>query len=76
MQETGARPCDYLRRHLTGGWGIVTTAGQQANDCAVRKGGRILSLYCLKGGAKIWIITEANRSSTTILLSAEWGAER
>ena len=76
MQEAGAGPCDYLRRHLTGSWGIVSTAGQHANDCAVRKGGRILSLHRLKDGTKIWIITEADRSATTILLSAEWGAER
>jgi hypothetical protein len=76
MRETGARPCDYLRRHLTGGWGIVPTSGQHANDRAVRKGGRILSLHCLKDGTKIWIITKADRSATIILLPSEWGTGR
>jgi hypothetical protein len=76
MQEAGAGPCDYLRRHLTGSWGIVSVAGQHANNCAVREGGRILSLHRLKSGTKVWIITEADRSATTILLSSEWGAER
>jgi hypothetical protein len=71
MQEAGARPCDYLRRHLTGSWGIVSNAGHQANACAVREGGRILSLHRLKDGTKIWIIIEADRSATTILMSAE-----
>jgi hypothetical protein len=65
-----------LRRHLTGSLGIVSTAGQRANDCAVREGGRILSLHLLKGGTKFWIITEANRSTTAILLSVEWRSEK
>ena len=76
MQEAGARPCDYLRRHLTGSWGLVSNAGHHANDCAVRKGGRILSLHRLKDGTKVWIITEADRSATTFVLPAEWSAER
>jgi hypothetical protein len=74
MQEAGAGPCVYLRRHLTGSWGIVSNAGHDANDRAVREGGRILSFYRLKDGTKVWIITEADRSATTILLPSEWGA--
>jgi hypothetical protein len=74
MRDAGAGPCDYLRRHLIGSWGIVSTAGQHANDCGVRESGRVLSLYRLKGGTKVWIITEADRSATTILLPSEWGA--
>jgi hypothetical protein len=55
----------------------VSAAGQDANNRAVREGGRILSLHPLKSGTKVWIITEADRSATTILLSAEWsGSER
>jgi hypothetical protein len=76
MEEAGARPCDYLRRHLTGSWGIVSNAGKQANDCAVREGGRILSLHRLKDGTKLWVITEGDRSATSILLSSEWGAHK
>jgi hypothetical protein len=76
MQEAGATPCDYLRRHLTGSWGIVSNAGQHANDYAVREGGRILSLHRLKDCTKIWVITEADRSATNILLPTEWGAVR
>lgn len=75
MEQAGVRPCDYLRRHLTGNWGIVSNAGHDANDCAVREGGRILSLHRLKDGTKVWIITTADRSATTILLTAERGAK-
>jgi hypothetical protein len=76
MQAAGAGPCDYLRRHLTGSWGIVSVASEHDNDCAIRKGGRIFSLHRLKSGTKIWIITEADRSATSILLSAEWRSEK
>jgi hypothetical protein len=76
MQEAVAQPRDYLQRHLSGNWGVVNNEGRHANDRAVREGKRILSVYRLNDGTKIWITTEADRSATIILLPSEWGAER
>lgn len=62
----------YLRRHLSGDWGDLDEHDKQMNEDAVRYGGRILSAYRIKDGTKIWIITEADRSVTTILLPSEY----
>ncbi len=61
-----------LNRHVTGDWGDVCIEDWQANDDAVKFGGRILSAYLDRSQTKLWIITEADRSLTTILLPAEY----
>jgi hypothetical protein len=61
-----------LRRHLLNDWGDLDAEDIKANDVAVKVGGRILSAYHLKDGTKIWIITEWDRSVTTILLPEEY----
>lgn len=60
-----------LRRHASGDWGELCDNDKRANDDAVLKAGRILSSYTLNG-EKIWIITEHDRSITTLLLPAEY----
>jgi len=63
----------YLARHANGGdWGELTPSDWQANEHAVKHGLRVLSAYTLRTGEKIWIITEADRSTTTILLPEEY----
>jgi hypothetical protein len=76
MQEAAAQPRDIVQRHLNGNGGIVNNEHRHANDRAVREGMRILSAYRLNDGTRIWILTEADRSATTILLPAEWDAKR
>ena len=61
-----------LRRHQSGDWGEVDGHDRRANDHALRNGTRLLSAYTLPGGSKVWIITEADRSSTCILLPSEY----
>jgi hypothetical protein len=61
-----------VARHLAGDWGDVDRADAAANDEALQLGERILSVYRLRGCATIWIITEADRSATTILLPSEY----
>jgi hypothetical protein len=61
-----------LRRHLTGDWGDVCDEDKRANDAALKIGSRLMSSYHLSTGVKIWIITEADRSSTTLLLPEEY----
>jgi hypothetical protein len=62
----------YLLRHACGDWGTISPEDVQANDEALEEGERLLSAYRLPGGTKIWIITEADRSSTCILLPEEY----
>ena len=66
-----------LNRHVKGDWGDVDDGDKQANDQALKQGTRILSAYSgdrlpKSGVATIWIITEADRSATTILFPAEY----
>jgi hypothetical protein len=57
---------------MTGDWGEVSEADWRANNAAIKDGERILSAYTLKTAVRIWVITEADRSVTTILLPAEY----
>jgi len=61
-----------LRRHANGDWGDLDAEDRQANDLSVRDGSRLLSAYHAKDGTKFWIITEADRSLTTVLLPEEY----
>ena len=62
----------YLARHAGGDWGDVCPEDARANDQALREGMRLLSAYTLQDGTRVWIITEADRSSTCILLPEEY----
>lgn len=62
----------YLQRHQSGDWGLVCAEDAQENELSLREGFRIMSVYKLPDETKIWIITEADRSATTILLPAEY----
>ena len=61
-----------LARHAAGDWGDVWGEDRLANDEALRTGARVLSAYRTREGVKFWIITEADRSVTTILLPEEY----
>ena len=65
-------PLDYLQRHVTGDWGELDEEDKKENELSVKKGFRILSAYRLRNGTRIWVITEADRSATTILLPHEY----
>lgn len=61
-----------LMRHVCGDWGDLSPEDARANDEALTNGDRILSAYVLSTGVKVWVITEADRSSTCILLPEEY----
>ena len=61
-----------LSRHGTGDGGEVCAEDQQENELSLRQGFRLLSAYTSGQGEKFWIISEADRSSTTVLLPAEY----
>ena len=72
LEASSETALPYLQRHAAGDWGEVDAEDQAANNCSVKDGTRILSAYHLKSGVKIWIITEADRSATTVLLPDEY----
>ena len=61
-----------LRRHAHGDWGELDEEDRRANDQGVKEGTRLLSSYHTKAGIKFWIVTEADRSATTLLLPDEY----
>lgn len=61
-----------LTRHIGGDWGEVSDGDKECNDEALKEGGRILSAYQTSSGLRFWIITEWDRSVTTILLPDEY----
>ena len=72
LAEANVGTWTYLKRYLTGDWGDLDREDAAANDEAVRQGLRILSAYTLPTQQRIWIITEADRASTTVLLPGEY----
>jgi len=65
-------PAIYLRRHLNGDWGDLEPEDARANDAALRDGDRLFSSYQVTPTLKLWIITEGDRSVTTLLLPDEY----
>jgi hypothetical protein len=63
---------ELLARHAAGDWGELDAEDQRANEDALMTGARILSAYVLPSGVRIWIITEADRSATTLLMPDEY----
>jgi len=72
FEETGEDAAKYLERHQSGDYGDCGEADKKENDLSVREGFRIISIYHTSDGQKIWVITEADRSSTCILLPVEY----
>ena len=71
LSELNYSPLDLLRRHMSGDWGDLDTDDLDANEDALSTGSRLFSAYIIQG-TKFWVITEADRSSTTILLPSEY----
>jgi hypothetical protein len=71
LMEAKAHPFDLLDRHATGDWGELCPFDRRQNQIALREGLRVLSSYDVSEG-RVWIITEADRSVTTILLPEEY----
>ncbi len=72
LEEAGQSALEFLQRHQAGDWGIVPEEDKAENDYSVSRHLRILSAYELNDGVKIWLITEADRSVTTVLLPSEY----
>ena len=64
--------CTSLQRHAQRDWGDVCAEDKEENELSLREGFRLLSAYRDRHGAKFWIITEADRSMTTVLLPEDY----
>jgi hypothetical protein len=71
LEENGEEPLYYLIRHRSGDWGEIDPQDRRENERSLEHGWRLLSSYPM-GAERIWIITEADRSVTTILLPEEY----
>lgn len=73
LTSSGENSVALLDRHQSGDWGEVSPEDAKENDFSVRRGFRIVSSYPIESdGAKVWVVTEADRSSTCILLPEEY----
>lgn len=78
LQRSGQSPNEFHQRHQRGDWGDVCANDAKLNDDATahegdeERHGRVLSAYKSKLGDRIWVITEADRSSTCTLLPEEY----
>src|SRR4029453_12757000 len=72
LREAQHEPLELLRRHQTGDWGNLDEEDKAENEFSLTHDLRLLSAYTLPTQAKIWVITEADRSVTTLLLPSEY----
>ncbi len=72
LVEANQHAQEFLERHGRGDWGELDEHDRQENELSISEGFRILSAYRTAKAVRLWIITEADRSSTTILLPEEY----
>lgn len=72
LNDAGQDPGEFIRRHVTGDWGNLDEHDHRENELAVKHGNRLLSAYETNKKVRIWVITEWDRSVTTILLPEEY----
>ena len=73
LGQANKTPLEFLSRHLRGDWGDVLCQDDKTeNELSLKQGFRLLSSYKVTETEKLWIITEADRSVTTLLLPSEY----
>ena len=72
LLEAEQTPAEFLRRHVGGDWGEMDPHDIQENEAALQRGGRLFSRYETTQQVVLWVITEWDRSVTTLLLPQEY----
>ena len=72
LQIAGQPAIEFLRRHMSCDWGELSEDDVRENELSLKQGFRLLSNYQTGKGQQLWIITEADRSATTVLLPSEY----
>jgi hypothetical protein len=71
LESAEEAPSEFIVKHVSGDWGEICDEDRELNDAALKEQSRLFSAYTV-GNDKLWIITEADRSSTTLLLPSEY----
>jgi hypothetical protein len=72
LEQANKSSLEFLSRHLRGDWGDLCQEDQTENELSLKHGFRLMSNYQVTDTEKLWIITEADRSVTTLLLPEEY----
>lgn len=72
LEQSNRSPLEFLSRHLRGDWGDLCKEDKTENELSLKHGFRLLSSYPITDRETLWIITEADRSVTTLLLPQEY----
>jgi hypothetical protein len=72
LEQANKSPLEFLSRHFRGDWGDLCQEDKTENELGLKCGLRLLSSYQVAQTEKVWVITEADRSVTTLLLPAEY----
>jgi hypothetical protein len=72
LEQTHKSPLEFLSRHLRGDWGNLCQEDKTENELSLKYGFRLMSSYPIADTEKLWVITEADRSVTTLLLPEEY----
>jgi hypothetical protein len=72
LEHANKSPLEFLSRHLRGDWGDLCQDDKTENELSLKCGFRLMSSYQVTDTDKLWIITEADRSVTTLLLPADY----
>jgi hypothetical protein len=72
LEEAGQGPQEFLARHVSGEWGDLREEDRNENQFSLERGFRLLSSYHTNAGENIYVITESDRSVTTVLLPEEY----
>ena len=74
LEQANRSPLEFLSRHFRGDWGDLCQEDKTESELGLKCGFRLMSSYQLTQTEKLWVITEADRSATTLLLPAEYSA--
>lgn len=72
LRSLSVAPVDLLKRHQQGDWGDLCDEDREMNELALSDGSRIFSAYKVSNEERVWVVTEWDRSATTILLPSEY----
>ena len=72
LEKAGQTPLEFISRHVRGDWGELDADDRKENELSLKRGFRLLSSYRTGAGDRLWLITESNRSVTTLLLPDEY----
>ena len=72
LNSSDQNPAVFVKRHASGDWGEIDQEDRESNEQALMHGERLLSAYATSRGQRLWVITEADRSGTCILLPEEY----